>query len=140
YVNTFVFQQDRSISRVRITSPEQGDVGAAPNSALPAQERAAADFAPPEMRSVVVDVLGMGKGHDFAATRSKELGIMDGLLAGRYDAKIAHAEVDSWSTWLQLRAASDAGSRRFEEAALAGHLRFAMAGLRPLACRGSSWR
>lgn len=64
------------------------------------------EVVPPEMRPAVVDVLGKGEGHDFAATRSKELGIMDELLADRYDAKIAHAEVGSWSTWLQLRAAS----------------------------------
>jgi hypothetical protein len=64
------------------------------------------EVVPPEMRGAVVDVLDKGKGHDFAATRSKELGIMDELLAGRYDAKIARAQVDSWSTWLQLRAVS----------------------------------
>jgi hypothetical protein len=38
-----VFQQDRSITRARITSLGQGDVGVAPGSAWPAQEMAAAD-------------------------------------------------------------------------------------------------
>jgi hypothetical protein len=60
---------------------------------------------PPEMRNAVVGVLADGKGRDFAALRSRELGILESLSDGEVDN--VHEHIDSWSTWLQLRAAGE---------------------------------
>ena len=60
---------------------------------------------PPEMRSRVVGVLPGGKGRDFAALRSRELGTLESLTDG--DAGSVPEGLDSWSTWLQLRAADE---------------------------------
>jgi hypothetical protein len=62
---------------------------------------------PPEMRNAVVGVLADGKGRDFTALRSRELGILESLSDGRYDAGNVHEHLDSWSTWLQLRAVGE---------------------------------
>jgi hypothetical protein len=67
---------------------------------------------PAEMRPTVVDVLGDGKEHDFVAARSRELEILESLLASAYDAQIVHSRFASWSTWLQLRVAAEVGDQR----------------------------
>jgi hypothetical protein len=61
---------------------------------------------PSEMRGGVVGVLTEGKSRDFAEARSRELGILESLAARRSGAD--PAQLGSWSTWLQLRAASEA--------------------------------
>jgi hypothetical protein len=67
---------------------------------------------PPEMRNAVVGVLADGKGRDFAALRSRELGILEALSDGRYDIGNVPELLDSWSTWLQLRAAGEVTDER----------------------------
>jgi hypothetical protein len=62
---------------------------------------------PPEMRNAVVGVLADRHGSDFAALRSRELGILDSLSGGRYDVGDVRENLDSWSAWLQLRAAGE---------------------------------
>lgn len=67
---------------------------------------------PPEMRNAVVGALANGKGRDFVALRSRELGILESLSDGRYDVGNVHEHLDSWSTWLQLRAAGEVTDER----------------------------
>lgn len=77
---------------------------------------------PPESRNAVVAVIGEGKGRDFVALRSKELGILESLLAGEYEVNNVLEDLDSWSTWLQLRVASQVTDGRIlAELARAGH-------------------
>jgi len=67
---------------------------------------------PPEMRNAVVSALADGKGRDFAVLRSRELGILDSLSDGRYGVGNVDKNLDSWSTWLQLRAAGEVTDER----------------------------
>jgi hypothetical protein len=91
------------------------------------------------MRNAVVEVLADGKGRDFAALRSRELGILESISDGRYDVGNVKEHLDSWSTWLQLRAASEVTDERFlAELARSGRTRrvrsTASERLRPYPC------
>ncbi len=76
------------------------DRGVAAGVAVPLLERV-----PPQMRDAVVATLADGNGHDYAAARSRELGILESLSDGRYDVGNVREDLDSWSNWLQLRVA-----------------------------------
>jgi hypothetical protein len=67
---------------------------------------------PPDMRNAVVGVLADRQGSDFAALRSRELGILDSLAGGTHDVGDVRDNLDSWSTWLQLRAAGTVADER----------------------------
>lgn len=67
---------------------------------------------PPEMRDAVAGVLAGGKERDFAALRSRELEILESLSDGWHDADNVHEHLDSWSNWLQLRAARETTDER----------------------------
>ena len=83
------------------------DRGVAAGVAVPLLERV-----PPEMRDAVVATLADGNGHDYAVVRSRELGILESLADGRYDVGNVHEGLDSWSNWLQLRAAGEVTDER----------------------------
>lgn len=83
------------------------DRGVAAGVAVPLLERV-----PPEMRDAVVATLADGNGHDYAVVRSRELGILESLADGRYDVGNVHEGLDSWSNWLQLRAAGKVTDER----------------------------
>jgi hypothetical protein len=70
------------------------------------------EHVPPETRDAVVGVAPEGKGRNFAALRSRELGILDSLCDGRHDVGSLHEDLGSWSNWLQLRAAGKVTDER----------------------------
>ena len=67
---------------------------------------------PPEMRDAVVHALASEERREFAALRSRDLGILESLSGGRYEIGNVHKYLDSWSTWLQLRAAGEVTDER----------------------------
>lgn len=77
--------------------------------------------ASPDIRSLAVAALPEGKQRDFAETRSREIGILEALSTGHGPPGEARDNVDSWSTWLQLRVSSNTDDERvLEELAEAG--------------------
>jgi len=75
----------------------------------------------PDIRPLVVATLPEGKHRDFAETRSREIGILEAHSTGHYTPGPAPNNVDSWSTWLQLRVSNHANDKRvLEELAVAG--------------------
>jgi hypothetical protein len=61
---------------------------------------------PEGMREKWVELLPPGRPHDVAATRAREIGILESFARQDPDAPLDLPAPDSWSNWLQLRLAT----------------------------------